>query len=174
MFESSSLLQNQAARLRLNIRGGLRQTRNAFDRSHRFGGQNTPPWSQEARYTSDGDLQHRPTSLTSGSDILDLQQSLADALHYYSTSTDQDDNGCCPSNQPLRTSLKRSDGQTTLFMPASSNDGLGVKVCLMYYCDLSIAIRPTASHNLDHHFGRIRLTFPQKPFLLEWQRIFCS
>ncbi|KAF1977517.1 NAD(P)-binding protein [Bimuria novae-zelandiae CBS 107.79] len=61
-------------------------------------------------------------------DILDLQQSLADALHYYSTSTEQDSNGCCSSYQPLRTSLKRSDGQTTLFMPASSNDGLGVKI----------------------------------------------
>ncbi|KAK7183621.1 hypothetical protein DPSP01_009589 [Paraphaeosphaeria sporulosa] len=61
-------------------------------------------------------------------DILDLQQSLADALHYYSNSTDQDHNGCSSSYQPLRTSLKRSDGQTTLFMPASSNDGLGVKI----------------------------------------------
>src|SRR5262245_60579694 len=61
-------------------------------------------------------------------DILDLQQSLADALHYYSTSTEDDLNGCCSSYQPLRTALKRSDGQTTLFMPASSNDGLGVKM----------------------------------------------
>ncbi|KAF2449453.1 NAD(P)-binding protein [Karstenula rhodostoma CBS 690.94] len=61
-------------------------------------------------------------------DILDLQQSLADALHYYSTSTDQDHNGCSSSYQPYSTSLKRSDGQTTLVMPASSNDGLGVKI----------------------------------------------
>ncbi|KAF2690191.1 NAD(P)-binding protein [Lentithecium fluviatile CBS 122367] len=61
-------------------------------------------------------------------DILDLQQSLADALHYYSTSTEDDANDCCSSYQPLRTALKRSDGQTTLFMPASSNDGFGVKI----------------------------------------------
>jgi ornithine cyclodeaminase/alanine dehydrogenase-like protein (mu-crystallin family) len=61
-------------------------------------------------------------------DILDLQQSLADALHYYSTSTEDDSNGCCSSYQPVRTALTRSDGQTTLFMPASSNDGLGVKI----------------------------------------------
>jgi ornithine cyclodeaminase/alanine dehydrogenase-like protein (mu-crystallin family) len=61
-------------------------------------------------------------------DIIELQQSLADALHYYSTSTENESNGCCSSYQPLRTSLKRSDGQTTLFMPASSNDGLGVKI----------------------------------------------
>jgi ornithine cyclodeaminase/alanine dehydrogenase-like protein (mu-crystallin family) len=61
-------------------------------------------------------------------DIIELQQSLADALHYYSTSTENDSNDCCSSYQPLRTALKRSDGQTTLFMPASSNDGLGVKI----------------------------------------------
>ncbi|KAH7396579.1 hypothetical protein DE146DRAFT_763574 [Phaeosphaeria sp. MPI-PUGE-AT-0046c] len=62
-------------------------------------------------------------------DILDLQQSLADALHYYSTATEEDTaNGCSSSYQPLRTSLKRADGQTTLVMPASSNDGTGVKV----------------------------------------------
>lgn len=52
-------------------------------------------------------------------DILDLQQSLADGLHYYSTATEDDSNGCSSEYQPLRTSLKRNDGMTTLFMPAS-------------------------------------------------------
>ncbi|KAH6633381.1 hypothetical protein C7974DRAFT_170407 [Boeremia exigua] len=61
-------------------------------------------------------------------DILDLQQSLADGLHYYSTATEEDSNACCSSFQPMRTALKRNDGQTTLFMPASSNDGIGFKV----------------------------------------------
>lgn len=61
-------------------------------------------------------------------DILDLQQSLADGLHYYSTATEEDSNACCSSYQPMRTALKRNDGQTTLFMPASSNDGIGFKV----------------------------------------------
>lgn len=61
-------------------------------------------------------------------DILDLQQSLADGLHYYSTATEEDSNACCSSYQPVRTALKRNDGQTTLFMPASSNDGIGFKV----------------------------------------------
>lgn len=76
---------------------------------------------------SDSDVRSLLHTLTKD-DILDLQQSLADALHYYSTSTEEDSNGCCSSFQPLRTALKRSDGQTTLFMPASSNDGLGVKI----------------------------------------------
>ncbi|KAF3006710.1 hypothetical protein E8E13_009224 [Curvularia kusanoi] len=61
-------------------------------------------------------------------DVLDLQQSLADGLHYYSTATEEDSNACCSSFQPMRTALKRNDGQTTLFMPASSNDGIGFKV----------------------------------------------
>jgi hypothetical protein len=68
---------------------------------------------------SDGDVRNLLLQLTK-QDILDLQQSLADALHYYSTTTEEDSsNGCSSSYQPLRTSLKRGDGQTTLFMPAS-------------------------------------------------------
>jgi len=74
---------------------------------------------------TDADVQEVLFSLTR-EDILELQQSLGDALHYYSTSNE--DNGCCSSYQPLRTSLKRSDGRTTLFMPASSENGLGMKV----------------------------------------------
>ncbi|CAO2655943.1 Nn.00g047460.m01.CDS01 [Neocucurbitaria sp. VM-36] len=76
---------------------------------------------------TDDDVRNLLLQLTK-QDIQDLQQSLADALHYYSTSTDEDSNGCCSSYQPLRTSLKRNDGQTTLLMPASSNDGIGVKI----------------------------------------------
>lgn len=63
-------------------------------------------------------------------DVLNLQQSLADGLHGYSTATEEDleSNACCSSYQPMRTALKRNDGQTTLFMPASSNEGIGFKV----------------------------------------------
>ncbi|KAK1066750.1 hypothetical protein LTR74_006960 [Friedmanniomyces endolithicus] len=59
-------------------------------------------------------------------DILELQQSLADALHWYSTSNDAND--CCSDFQPERTHLRRKDGSTTLFMPASGITGQGVKV----------------------------------------------
>jgi ornithine cyclodeaminase/alanine dehydrogenase-like protein (mu-crystallin family) len=52
-------------------------------------------------------------------DILELQESLADALHEYSNGSD---------SQPERTVLKRKDGSTTLFMPASGIAGQGVKV----------------------------------------------
>ncbi|KAH7135827.1 hypothetical protein B0J11DRAFT_519343 [Dendryphion nanum] len=83
---------------------------------------------------TDADVRTLLLSLTK-EDILELQQSLADALHYYSTSTEEDLNGCCSSLQPLRTALKRRDGQTTLFMPASSNDGLGVKIVTLADAD---------------------------------------
>lgn len=59
-------------------------------------------------------------------DILQLQESLADALHWYSTSNDAND--CCSDCQPERTVLPRKDGSTSLFMPASGLTGQGVKV----------------------------------------------
>ncbi|KXT03685.1 hypothetical protein AC578_5183 [Pseudocercospora eumusae] len=59
-------------------------------------------------------------------DILELQQSLADALHWYSTSSDAND--CCSDYQPERTVLKRKDGTTSIYMPASGMTGQGVKV----------------------------------------------
>ncbi|KAF2036705.1 NAD(P)-binding protein [Setomelanomma holmii] len=84
---------------------------------------------------TDDDVRNLLLQLTK-QDILDLQQSLADALHYYSTATEEDtSNGCSSSYQPLRTSLKRGDGQTTLLMPASSNDGIGVKIVTLATAD---------------------------------------
>ncbi|SMY22367.1 unnamed protein product [Zymoseptoria tritici ST99CH_1A5] len=59
-------------------------------------------------------------------DIEALQETLADALHWYSTSNDAND--ACSDYQPERTHLKRKDGSTTLFMPASGLTGQGIKV----------------------------------------------
>jgi hypothetical protein len=59
-------------------------------------------------------------------DILELQETLGDALHWYSTSNDGAE--CCSDFQPERTHLKRKDGSTTLFMPASGLNGQGIKV----------------------------------------------
>ncbi|KAL2029622.1 hypothetical protein VTO58DRAFT_108814 [Aureobasidium pullulans] len=74
---------------------------------------------------SDHDVQRVLHSLTS-QDIDDIQQSLADALHQYSTAGEED--GCCSAYQPQRIHMKRTDGATSLFMPASSSSGMGVKV----------------------------------------------
>ena len=76
---------------------------------------------------TDQDVRTLLHSLTK-TDILNIQQSLADALHYYSTAVEDDDNGCCASYQPKRTQLTRKDGSTTLFMPANSMDSMGVKI----------------------------------------------
>ena len=68
-------------------------------------------------------------------DILVMQEKLADALHWYSTSNDAND--CCSDFQPERTHLKRKDGSTTLFMPASSITGQGIKVVSIVPPDVS-------------------------------------
>lgn len=58
-------------------------------------------------------------------DIEELQENLAEALHEYSTG---DTNAsCCSSYQPQRTVIKRK-GVTTLFMPASTGESLGMKI----------------------------------------------
>lgn len=61
-------------------------------------------------------------------DVLNMHKSLADALHSYSTSTEPEDSGCCAVNQPNRLSIPLKNGATTLFMPATADNGLGVKV----------------------------------------------
>lgn len=73
----------------------------------------------------DADVSRILHSLTRD-DVLKLQSTFADALHWYSTSKDAND--CCSDFQPERTVLKRKDGSTSLFMPASGTSGQGVKV----------------------------------------------
>lgn len=58
-------------------------------------------------------------------DVEDLQRALREALHEYSTGT-QDDSACS-DNQPMRTSLTGKSGDTTLFMPSISGEGIGLK-----------------------------------------------
>lgn len=61
-------------------------------------------------------------------DVFSLHRSLADGLHNYSTAEAPEDSGCCASNQPSRISIRLRDGATTLFMPATSDAGIGCKV----------------------------------------------
>ena len=60
-------------------------------------------------------------------EILVLQHNLAEALHDYSTGT-QETSGCCSANQPQRISIPSGNGQTTLFMPARTATTTGVKI----------------------------------------------
>jgi len=59
-------------------------------------------------------------------DIVELQTSLAESLHEYSTGTQE--TGCCAAYQPPRIQIARKNGQTTLFMPASSRQTVGMKI----------------------------------------------
>lgn len=58
-------------------------------------------------------------------DVEGLQQTMRMALHEYSTGTQEDD--ACATHQPERTVVVSSSGKTTLFMPSTSNDALGMK-----------------------------------------------
>jgi ornithine cyclodeaminase/alanine dehydrogenase-like protein (mu-crystallin family) len=58
-------------------------------------------------------------------DLLEIQANLAEALHSYSTG--DTNSPCCSSFQPQRTVIKKK-GITTLFMPASTGTGVGMKI----------------------------------------------
>lgn len=75
---------------------------------------------------SDSDVYLLLHSLTKD-DIRDLQQTLMDSLHHYSTATNDSESNCSSAKQPATTSIASKDGLTTLFMPASSDRGIGLK-----------------------------------------------
>ncbi|MCJ1232968.1 hypothetical protein MMC14_000922 [Varicellaria rhodocarpa] len=75
-------------------------------------------------------------------DILDLQHNLAEALHDYSTGTEET-TGCCSANQPQRIGIGKKNGQTTLFMPASTSTTTGVKIVSI----VAPPIQPVTSRN---------------------------
>ncbi|KAJ5586850.1 uncharacterized protein N7459_002615 [Penicillium hispanicum] len=59
-------------------------------------------------------------------EIFDLQRNLAEALREYSTGSQ--DKGCSATYQPQRTAITRQNGCTTLVMPASTGQTLGIKM----------------------------------------------
>lgn len=59
-------------------------------------------------------------------EIIGLQKSLAEALRGYSTGSQ--DQGCSASYQPQRTAITRKNGCTTLFMPATTGQTIGLKM----------------------------------------------
>ncbi|KAJ5893820.1 hypothetical protein N7495_005511 [Penicillium taxi] len=59
-------------------------------------------------------------------EIVELQRNLARALREYSTGSQEE--GCSATYQPQRTAITRQDGCTTLFMPASTGQTLGIKM----------------------------------------------
>ncbi|PGH16984.1 hypothetical protein AJ79_01368 [Helicocarpus griseus UAMH5409] len=74
---------------------------------------------------TDSDVHSLLLSLTRD-EVVKLQQDLADALREYSTGNQ--DTSCCAEYQPVRTAITRPNGLTTLFMPASTGDSIGLKI----------------------------------------------
>jgi hypothetical protein len=73
---------------------------------------------------SDSHVKELLDSLTR-EDVEDLQKALRQALHEYSTGTQ--DNDTCASQQPDRISHISPNGLTMLFMPSTSSTGIGMK-----------------------------------------------
>ncbi|CAG8259933.1 unnamed protein product [Penicillium salamii] len=59
-------------------------------------------------------------------EIVNLQRNLAQALREYSSGSQ--DKGCSAAFQPQRTAITRQNGCTTLFMPASTGQTIGIKM----------------------------------------------
>lgn len=59
-------------------------------------------------------------------EVVQLQRNLAEALRQYSTGSQ--DKGCSAAYQPQRTAITRQNGCTTLFMPASTGQTIGIKM----------------------------------------------
>lgn len=96
-------------------------------------------------------------------DVMFLQQSLGDALHYYSTATEDDDVGCCASYQPKRQQMKLKDGRTTLFMPANGNDLMGIKTVTLSEAPTregSIASAPSTERSSISSLASLSLSDP--------------
>ncbi|KAG4027810.1 hypothetical protein MFRU_027g00980 [Monilinia fructicola] len=74
---------------------------------------------------TDSDVQHLLRDLTLR-DLEGFQDKMRQALHEYSTGTQDDD--CCSVHQPRRTVLESKQKKTTLFMPSTSSAGIGMKV----------------------------------------------
>ncbi|KAJ5084724.1 hypothetical protein NUU61_009303 [Penicillium alfredii] len=82
-------------------------------------------------------------------EIFDLQKNLAEALREYSTGSQEQ--GCSAAYQPQRTAITRQNGCTTLFMPASTGQTLGIKMISLQ--DGGSAGCAVERRGLDSHDG---------------------
>ncbi|KAL9126438.1 MAG: hypothetical protein Q9217_004509 [Psora testacea] len=112
---------------------------------------------------SDSDIHSLLISLTRG-DIHDLQHNLSEALHDYSTGTQETTSGCS-SNQPKRLAIPAPDNQTTLFMPASTNTSRGIKIVSLATAPIPSPMHSMSSLGLDSPRNRSRSgsPVPQSP-----------
>ncbi|MCJ1278588.1 hypothetical protein MMC21_006405 [Puttea exsequens] len=101
---------------------------------------------------SDSDIRSLLLSLTKA-DIEVLQHNLSEALHDYSTGT-QETTSACSANQPHRISMPADNDQTTLFMPASTSTSRGIKI-------VTISCPDTPSH--EPSLSKLSIDSPRSP-----------
>ncbi|KAJ9614535.1 hypothetical protein H2200_002672 [Cladophialophora chaetospira] len=90
---------------------------------------------------TDSDVREILYSLTK-EDVEELQTSLAEALHSYSTG--DTNSPCCSSFQPQRTVIQKN-GVTTLFMPASTGTSVGMKIVSLEQPDVPMSKKSSVS-----------------------------
>ncbi|KIW25337.1 uncharacterized protein PV07_08524 [Cladophialophora immunda] len=99
---------------------------------------------------TDADVRELLYTLTK-EDIDELQANLAEALHSYSTG--DTNSPCCASFQPQRTIIKKN-GVTTLFMPASTGNSVGMKIVSLQQPEISLHSKSSVSSgNSESHSG---------------------
>ena len=98
---------------------------------------------------SDADVHGLLISLNKD-DIAELQHNLADALHDYSTGTQETTAGCS-LNQPQRMAIPGPDSSLTLFMPASTSTSRGMKIVSVATAPIPSPIPSMASIGLSSH-----------------------
>ncbi|QSZ34689.1 hypothetical protein DSL72_007544 [Monilinia vaccinii-corymbosi] len=92
---------------------------------------------------TDSDIQHILRDLTL-KDLQAFQDKMRQALHEYSTGTQDDD--CCSLHQPRRTVLESKHKKTTLFMPSTSSAGIGMKVVTLPHPASSNSVSTSSSN----------------------------
>ncbi|PQE16902.1 family decarboxylase protein [Rutstroemia sp. NJR-2017a BBW] len=88
-------------------------------------------------------------------DLENFQKKMREALHEYSTGTQDDD--CCSIHQPKRTFLETKRKTTTLFMPSTSSAGIGMKDSSNTSSDFDTASTSSSNSNLSTPQGSLTL-----------------
>jgi ornithine cyclodeaminase/alanine dehydrogenase-like protein (mu-crystallin family) len=101
---------------------------------------------------TDGDVRDILLNLNK-EEVLELQTNLAEALHSYSTG--DTNSPCCASYQPARTKVRRN-GITTLFMPATTGDSIGMKIVALDSPDVPSKKSSISSHSTESSLKSVK------------------
>ena len=107
---------------------------------------------------SDTDIHTLLLSLNRG-DVAQLQHNLSEALHDYSTGTQETSVGCS-ANQPQRIAVPAANHQTTLFMPASTSTSRGIKIVTLAAAPVP-SREPSISNSINSSVGKLSIDSPR-------------